>query len=69
MGKKRIEEGRKPEEVLRYVLENWRMFCQKNSGLARAIAEMLNENAKLKAQLEIIAKISGGGQLRTIKAA
>ncbi len=60
MARKRIEEGKTPEEVLRYVLANWRLFCDRNNGLAWAIAEMLNENARLKKKLEIIDKISGG---------
>ena len=39
------------EQFLRYVLETWIAFCEVNTGLARAIADLLRENAELKEKI------------------
>ena len=59
-GRKPLEHGKTAEETLRYVLTHWRGFCDWHAGLAWAITEILDENARLKEKLEIIGKISGG---------
>ena len=47
----RYKDCENAEEFLRYVLATWIAFCEVNTGLAKAIADLLEENAKLKEEV------------------
>jgi len=49
-------EGFTPEKYLSHVLKNWTEFCRHHRKIEKAIADILEENKQLKAEIKELRK-------------
>ena len=52
----KYKEAATPQEYLQNVLDNWTSFCEVNSGLARAISDLLIVNQTLTTTISLLLK-------------
>ena len=48
----RYKDAKSPQEYLEYVLSTWDSYIESNGGICRAIRDILEENQRLKNELE-----------------